>query len=922
MNKDIKYSGYTAANSDYDCPDGELALSLNLISEDNQIKNINKPKEVLVLQSGESVLFIHNVHRQKNYILARGDVKGAFNLFWLKKTDDITDTSGATLIGSYNGLRDITAVGNTLVLALEIGLKYTLWKDDDYNQLKNHPPFISIDFGMYKVGTLTDSSTFTASSRCLPDYPSKLPAATDAQLGEFTQGVYALLNSAIADKVTKIGYFHQPFFVRYAYRLYDGTYSWQSAPILMLPTIIMPYIRYTKHEGGGGSDDTSSISIQLDVPYFALAYRILKDGLDELPDWADLISGIDVFVSAPIYTYDQSKNIKGLFVAAHTWFGQATYDKVASTGGSRPGLMVVDSYVFVGHYADSIAGKYIDHTVYTGHIDPNTGEPLANYDNAIVAIAKHEKFQQNIVDTHEFYKVAELRLSDIKEMANMAALKIPDKDLTSLVTRPILPDDYQSHCNLVASSLYAFNNRLNLSGVRIVPAEPFPMRSIMQFGNPDGITTTKVRIKVWTRLNGVRCVATHTGDNVEVADVWYYPQRNFPRYIYYPDASAYKMEIYISDSQKYIVDLKPHDFLNGAYFFGGSESLKKNPIPSNAESETAECATSVSVGSKIYTSEINNPFTFPLLGINTVGSGEIYGICSAAKALSQGQFGQFPLYAFTSEGVWALETTSTGTYSAKQPITRDVCVNPQSITQIDSSVLFATDRGIILISGSQTQCISDVVNSEYPFNVLELPHIEKLHAGLVNNLSLDKCVPTLPFSLFLRECRMIYDYVHQRIIVYNPNVTYAYVFSMKSKQWGTVHSDIVESIPSYPNALGVQDVNAVRHVVDFGLSNDDSVKGMIISRPLKLDAPDIHKTIDAIIQRGHFHKGHVQSVLYGSRDLYNWHLVWSSKDHYLRGFRGTPYKYFRIALLCNLAPGESIFGASIRFEPKLANQPR
>lgn len=40
MNKDVKYNGYTASPSDYECQDGEMSLSLNLIAEDNQIKTI------------------------------------------------------------------------------------------------------------------------------------------------------------------------------------------------------------------------------------------------------------------------------------------------------------------------------------------------------------------------------------------------------------------------------------------------------------------------------------------------------------------------------------------------------------------------------------------------------------------------------------------------------------------------------------------------------------------------------------------------------------------------------------------------------------------------------------------------------------------------------------------------------------------
>jgi len=51
-------------------------------------------------------------------------------------------------------------------------------------------------------------------------------------------------------------------------------------------------------------------------------------------------------------------------------------------------------------------------------------------------------------------------------------------------------------------------------------------------------------------------------------------------------------------------------------------------------------------------------------------------------------------------------------------------------------------------------------------------------------------------------------------------------------------------------------------------------------------------------------------------------LVWSSQDQYLRGFRGTPYKYFRLALICNLDEGERLYGFTVQYEPRYLNQPR
>lgn len=66
MTKDIKYSGYTAVPSDYECADGELAASLNLINENGALHNISQPSEIPGVNiSGYNCLIIHSVAGQK-----------------------------------------------------------------------------------------------------------------------------------------------------------------------------------------------------------------------------------------------------------------------------------------------------------------------------------------------------------------------------------------------------------------------------------------------------------------------------------------------------------------------------------------------------------------------------------------------------------------------------------------------------------------------------------------------------------------------------------------------------------------------------------------------------------------------------------------------------------------------------------------
>ena len=402
-------------------------------------------------------------------------------------------------------------------------------------------------------------------------------------------------------------------------------------------------------------------------------------------------------------------------------------------------------------------------------------------------------------------------------------------------------------------------------------------------------------------------------------------------FLYYPNTDAYKITVdtiykggFGGWRRRYEFPLEKHNFLNGAFFFSDFETMdkyiiNKNPLQEDTFLRIEELTSKdevIDLPNKIYTSEVNNPFFFPLSGINTIGTGEIIGICSAVKALSEGQFGQFPLYAFTDEGVWALEVSNTGTYIARQPITRDVCRDAKSLTQIDSAVLFTTDRGIMLLQGSQAICISDVLNGDNIVPLTALPKIDKI----LSHVELEEgTLKILPFMEFVKDCRMIYNYEHQRIIVYNKDCKYAYVWSLKSKMWGMMQSKIADNVNSYPDALAVLTDGSLVNFSDVG---DKINKNLLISRPIKLDYYDIHKSVDAIIQRGVFRRGHVKSILYASNDLFNWVPVWSSVDHYMRGFRGTPYKYLRIILLTELSKDEGITSCLVQFTPRLNNQPR
>jgi hypothetical protein len=76
------------------------------------------------------------------------------------------------------------------------------------------------------------------------------------------------------------------------------------------------------------------------------------------------------------------------------------------------------------------------------------------------------------------------------------------------------------------------------------------------------------------------------------------------------------------------------------------------------------------------------------------------------------------------------------------------------------------------------------------------------------------------------------------------------------------------------------------------------------------------------MQRGVFRTGRVQQVLYGSNDLINWFTLASSSDETMRFLTGSPFKYFKLAVISNITAAESIDGFSADVTAKFTNRLR
>lgn len=963
MNKEIKYNGLSTVPPDNTCQDGDSAMLLNLVPEDGALKPVSAPKLLLQLGENKKVIYIHKTISFSNYIIQ--DIK-TFELYVLNANEKLFER--AVSLGAYRSLSHVNAIGNTLLLFTEEYIIYFLWKQGQYVMLGNHVPNLQLSFGLRgkpRVYSLSDEShsTFNVNFERI-DESRLYEVWTEDNQKKITSQIMAKVNKFLADQTIKEGRFALPFFVRYALRLYDGSLVCHSAPILMNPsTKTAPVVFWNRVSGKEGYTEAECDIMLVSA---GIDYQLLPDGENShlrMNDWKDIIKSVDVFISKPIYTYDQSGNCKSFADTDNLdtkFIGALDISRFSDEMTiERAGLINVP----VRKRAEDTAllPISVNGTDLTSGTPGGRENPLgkyyvewkysklytlffskdSTYPKTTISLPEHtdDKNREMLENVQNFYFLKSISINELST-SERKDIVVNKEYLQSLTTRETMTDDYLSHDRITAKYSQTYNGRINLSGIRRELFQGFMAGSMFSYANnseaswelkKDGkvlldfgsLDYRDISIQTMIEEGGERYIVnSYVSSHLAPFVSSMYTNGDFAPtswgcYVFYPNTHATMMRIH-AGIDTYEVKLKPHDFLNGAYGVIDYELIRKQNT-THTEPPT-KLENIIDVPNKIYTSEINNPFFFPVTGINTIGTGRILGIATAAKALSQGQFGQFPLYAFTDEGVWALEVNSSGGYSAKQPITRDVCLSSKSITQIDSAVLFTTDRGIMLLQGSQAMCISDVLNGENAVPITVLPKIDKIleHADLSNGT-----LRILPFMDFVRDCRMIYDYEHQRIIAYNTskeyNCNYAYLFSLKSKQWGMMQSYIADNVNSYPDALAVLNDGSL---VNFSDETDEVYKSIAVSRPIKLDAYDIHKSIDTIIQRGVFKKGHVKSILYASNDLYNWVPVWSSIDHYLRGFRGTPYKYIRIVLLANLSNNEGITGCSVQFTPRLTNQPR
>lgn len=898
--------GLTNSPSDFISSDDELTESAGMIMKNGEMMPIQKPAFIADFQY-YTLLFVHKINNNVNYILYN---KQQQSIVCKKKEKDNFIEIGSCTLSSVPTFKSAESIGQIVILVTNKQVIYLRLKGEKYIFTLNDMPkpicYISFyhnsDY-FYKRNLTEVERTPCDISNCIGDISDKkayyddegnfitaketpssyktvrnfkycnILGVSPEHVSEFNDTVQGHVAETINWAKEK-GFFAFPFFIRYALKLYDGTYKYISTPMLCMPCVDrnfrMGHPNYNstlKRYEIAYKDTLSPTHWMYDIQMSILEYAIyVPNSNDEF--WSDLISGVVVFASEPVLPFklDGDYSLKSPDdVYKEVFFNAAENAKYQAVGA----------------------------------FDYNCLNPQG-YGTAKLEIVPTYKSRKQIMKdlldvSSRFYKLFEIPLAKcdgIPHFANYVADPnseteyIHNGDLLNLTENEMLSnDDYYGWTQLLPEKVFSYNKRLNMIGVK-----RFPALNNQFINNVNGSSSTR---EMMVNIINDSC------------DTWVRVYAADHSWFFYPDPNAKTLLVLYKNADGstiyYKRSLTIHPRLNGAYSFDALvdeyDSVRKTV---DYDNYNFNLMSPEILSSQIFTSVVNNPFVFQANGDNTVGTGSILNIVANTEPISQGQFGQYPLIVFTTEGIYALSVNDEGLYASSYPMSREVCNNAESITPTDRLVFFTSEKGLMAISGGAVQCVSTQLSGPTP--------------------NAFKVIGDGDFRKFLANCRIAYDYRESLLRIYSPDYIYHYVYNITDQTFAKAENEegaLLAVASSYPDNL-VQEVDGkVYSMLDKPDINADqrTYSGTFITRPLKLGSSLELKTIRQILHFFNSGKGTMKLRVFGSNDCRTWRE--------LKSIHGKPWLFYTLQYdLSNLRASDSFAGTVLAVETRFNDKMR
>lgn len=401
---------------------------------------------------------------------------------------------------------------------------------------------------------------------------------------------------------------------------------------------------------------------------------------------------------------------------------------------------------------------------------------------------REKELTKNEVEKMLFYKVASFNFDETDAV---------DVDFGALTTNETLPVDTSGWLN-ITGDMFVYNNRLHLYNVKRSFVESALLGNAYSTRGQQDSDPRDMSAFVYLKTDKKTLVLRY-----DFVGAWADKDTGgttirFPKVISYPDSRAEKIVFYDRNfaCTPFAVSLNASATYNMAC--GIIKDTMVNLAWTSQPAQLPQVKNGFPDPLNLIVSESNNPYYFPPQQ-SYLMPGEVINLALSTEQISTSQIGMYPLYVFTTQGIYALQVGDGSVlYSNTIPISAEVALRGSNVLQTKYGIVFVTDSGLKMISGREIIDLSEALLGD-PDIYMKYSSEFNIIVNDTRTMHIKENLSNVPFVEYIREAVFGYDIAKDEIIVSNAGYKYSYVYSFKSKNW----HKITEVFEGFDRHLGM-----------------------------------------------------------------------------------------------------------------------
>lgn len=805
MQKSFSFKGITRSNDPLMAADGECMEMMNLRSCNGSFKPVPTPVSIASLPVRYLSVMWHGMAGY--YICLTDDDRRTLH-FYDKDWNRLAGDDGKELLfEELVGVTGVEVLGYVVCCLTDDGMRYLLFGEGRYHWLGESPAVPRLDISLEsKLYTLTTEESFAGGSN-IEDFESSWRCN---KKGFIDECIYYLNID---------GYYIDRALFRFALRLYDGSYIYCSHVIYASDDEMMDYVgrdsdNFYTEKATAGEYAPYTVRVKGFRPLFSFSSLNLEP-------WNDVVVGIDVFTTGSIMGHKaetlvarlHDSDTGGVIRKSFEGYSLKTVDELGDEVLSASLFYKIAEFDIHGNctfnvkdvsptnlqlqqslVSSSLPASYssvsggcscvlnnrlhvasLKETLFAGY-DASMVAPVGRAKANIEGIAVETKIRTSsgVATVVRNYGSTDVCCGNgVFELTPL--LSYPDSRAFEMTVYVYV--DTELFCKnfvLLPHKYLDCAQYLHKGGNSFTVAVESVFRSgfVAADVNDDDV------LKLFSYELGVHEVVYSEADGC-----WKYEGRD------YPPAEFGHLRIFaiprdVTDGDRIVFTIETEEGSEGKVDICNIPVDSTWTVLGGAMPESSR--SSEERPNAIKVSATDNPFLFPAECTYAPSQAKVMAMASNNMELSQGRFGEHPLFVFCEDGIWAMSIDASGrvAYSGSYPFSREVCRNVRAVCCIDSGLVFVGQQGVMLVSGNRLKNISSAL---LPENNLSSFHQENdFFVRIASRVGLQKNIDVVDFHDYIGKCRIAYDARHGEIVVSNEQSDNCYVYSLSGAVWSRI----------------------------------------------------------------------------------------------------------------------------------------